>query len=125
MQFLRSLTASGEPVRSQACGVLAAKYLGQDDCLRAIIRDPNERVEIREAASRELEKQIAFRPRLLESLKDPATLAYLNAARDNPRRIREELEAMLLAPDAILHERVCTALKRYFPYASEPGCPQV
>lgn len=122
VQLLRNLTAFPEPVGSQACGVLVAKYLAQDDCLQAILQNPSEPAGIREEATRELKQQNAFRPRLLESLRDPAALTYLDAAGDSRRRIREEFETMLYSSDAVLHKRVCAALKRYFPYDAEPGC---
>jgi hypothetical protein len=122
VQLLRHLTSLPEPVRFQACGVLVAFYLGQADCLQAIAADANETPENRQEASQKLKEQSTFRQRLFESLKDPAQLAYLDWAGDSRRRIREELETMLLGTDAVLHERVCAALKRYYPWDFEPRC---
>jgi hypothetical protein len=122
VQLLRHLTTLPEPVRSQACGVLVSAYIGQDDCLQAIADDSNESPQNRQTALQLMKEQSAFRPRLLGSLEDPATLAYLDFDGDSRRRLREELQTVLLGHDAVLHERVCTALKRYYPYDAEPKC---
>jgi hypothetical protein len=124
VQLLRHLTSLPQPVRFQACGVLVAFYHGQDDCLRAMAEDANESPENRQEASRELKEQGPFRQRLLESLRDPAQLAYLDWAGDSRHRLREEFQTMLLGTDAILRERACTALKRYFPWDPEPKCAE-
>jgi hypothetical protein len=64
----------------------------------------------------------AERQRVLENLKDPASLRYQDYAGDSRHRLREEFETLLFNPDPILHERACTALKRYFPWDAEPRC---
>ena len=122
VRLLRRLTELPEPIRSQACGELVVSYRGQDDCLQAMAQDANESSENRQEALREMEKQGAFRQRLLASLNDPATLAYLDWAGDSRHRIREELETILLGTDVALRERACTALRRYYPYDAEPEC---
>jgi hypothetical protein len=124
VELLRRLTSLPEPVRFQACGVLVAFYRGQDDCLEALAEDPSEPPENRREASRELNAQGPFHQRLLESVKDPAQLAYLDWAGDSRHRLREEFQTMLFGTDAVLHERVCTALKRYYPWDAEPRCSE-
>jgi hypothetical protein len=69
-----------------------------------------------------MEKLNAFRPRLLDDLRDPARLWYTDAAGDSRRRVREELQTMLFSRDPILRERICTALKRYYPHEVDPRC---
>jgi hypothetical protein len=122
VQLLRRLTSFPEPLRSAACGVLVEDYAGQDDCLRAIADDANEPPQTRQEALREMQKQSAFRQRLLGDLKDPARLSSIGPNIDSRRRLREEFQMMLLGTDELLHERVCTALKRYYPYDTEPRC---
>jgi len=122
VQLLRNLASAPEPVRSQACGVLVAKYHGQWDCLQALAGDVNEPPAVRAEASRELKEQGGVRQRLLDDLQDPARLAYMDAAGDSRRRLREELQTLLLARDAALNERACAALKRYYPYDTDPMC---
>jgi hypothetical protein len=121
VQLLRHLTSLPEPVRSEACGELVMFYQGQDDCLRAIAEDAEELPEKRQEALQELKARAPFHQRLLEDLKDPAQLVDLDWASDT-HRLREEFQTMLLGKDAILHERVCTALKRYYPWDDEPRC---
>jgi hypothetical protein len=125
VQLLRHLTSLPEPVRSEACDVLVSSYYGQGDCLQALARDTNESPESRRKALRELKEQSAPRQRVLDSLKDPATTAFLNCNTDSQRRVREEFETMLLGTDAALKERACTALKRYYPWDAEPRCSEV
>jgi hypothetical protein len=124
VQLLRRLTLLPEPVRSSACGWLVTSYDGQGDCLQAIAGDANESPENRQEALRELKEQNDFRPRLLEHLKDPARLMDGYLVDDSRRRVREELQTMLFGTDKVLHERVCTALKRYYPYEVDPRCSE-
>jgi hypothetical protein len=58
------------------------------DHLQAIAEDANETPENRQEASRKLKEQSTFRQRLLESLKHPAQLAYLDWAGDSAPRPR-------------------------------------
>jgi hypothetical protein len=122
VRLLRSLLSAPEPVRSRACGELVAFYPGQDDCLETITRDPSESAEIRRWASDELHEATARRDRLVRSLKDPANFEYLDWAGDSRSRLREELEAILIAPDATLHALACGALRRYYPYDVNQLC---
>jgi len=121
-KLLRELLMFGEPVRSQACGLLIARFFGQYDCLQAIADDPNESDGNRREALQELRAKTAERERFLEDLKDPARLTFQDFAGDSRHRLREELETLLLNPDAIQHQRACQALKRYFPGVAEPEC---
>jgi hypothetical protein len=125
VQLLRHLFSLHEPLRSEACSVLVSRYRGQYDCLQALAEDVNSSPELRQTLRGALKEQSIARPLILEDLKDPAQLAYLDWAGDSRRRIREELETLLLAPDALLHERACTALKRYYPWDAEPRCSGV
>ena len=113
VRLLRRLTTFPEPLRSQACGLLVHSYLGQDDCLVAISTDQSESSEKRREAEQESAKQQRFHHTLAESLKDPAQLAFLDAAGDSRLRVREEFETMLLGTDPVLRERACGALQRY------------
>jgi hypothetical protein len=123
VKLLRQLFPLGEPLHSQACGVLVESYSGQEDCLQTIADDPNESAANREEASKELKEKSEDRKRFLQDLKDPAALDYQRrAAGDSWHRIREELETLLFNPDPLQHERACTALKRYFPRTTEPKC---
>ena len=125
VQLLRHLASHAEPLRFAAGGVLVERYHGQEDCLQALVDDPNESSQFRQEAMRELKEQGASRQRFLESVKDPATETYLNCNRDSRRRVREEFETMLLGTDVLVRERACTALKRYFPWDAEPTCSGV
>jgi hypothetical protein len=122
VRLLRHLTTLPEPLRAAACGELVANYMGQDDCLRTIAADPNESPELRQDALREMKAREPTRLRFFDSLKDPASMEYLNWGGDSLRRMREEFETVLLGTDPVLHARACTALKRYFPWYPEPGC---
>jgi hypothetical protein len=122
VQLLRQLSSLGEPVRSQACGVLVARYVGQYDCLQAISSDSDESPENRQEAVRELQAKTAERRQLLEELNDPAQSKFADFAGDSRHRLREEFETLLFSPDPIMHARACTALKRYFPWDAEPMC---
>jgi hypothetical protein len=126
VQLLRNLLPLAEPVRSAACSVLATNYLGQADCLQAVADDVNESPELRQEALSELKRPSVSRRELLAILEDPAHLDQLDyggSARDSRRRLREELETLLLASDTILRDRACKALKRYCPWDAEPKCP--
>jgi hypothetical protein len=120
VQLLRELIPLGEPVRSQACGVLVEHYEGQYDCLEAIAKDSNETLENRQEALRELQEKAVRRRILLDELKDPAQLG----ASDSLRKMREEYETLLFSSDPVIHDRTCTALRRYFPRDAEPKCSQ-
>jgi hypothetical protein len=124
-QLLRRLTSLPEPIRSEACGELTQYYHGQEDCLKALAEDTTETPEIRKLAADQWKRQLAERPQLLESLRDPAGLRYLTFVGDSMRSFREELQTMLLGTDTALHERVCTALRRYFPHDPDPKCSNV
>lgn len=124
VQLLRSLLSLTEPVRSTACGVLVESYRGQYDCLRAMAEDASESPQLRQWALAEWKQRIVERQLLLEDLKDPARLAYMDWAQDSRRRLREEFQTFLLPPDAILHARACAALKRYYPWDAEPRCSE-
>ena len=125
VQLLRHLFSLAEPLRSAACAALVGRYRGQYDCLQAMAEDPNSSPELRQMALAELNKKSGERERVLEDLKDPAQLSYAEWGRDSRLRMREELETFLFAPDALLHERACTALKRYYPWDAEPKCSGV
>jgi hypothetical protein len=122
VQLLRRLLTLPEPLGSQACGVLTAHYLAQEDCIQAVVQNDKLPVELRQRAQAELKEKSGERDAIFQSLKDPAQFGYLDWAGDSQRRLREELETLLFAPDAALHARACTALSRYFPYDSEPKC---
>lgn len=124
VQLLRRLTALSEPIRSQACGVLVESYYGQEDCLSEIVEDARESVENRQTASRLLKEKNTHLQRVIASLKDPASQAYLDYAGDSRRRIREELQTLLFSSNPTLRERTCTALKRYYPYDVDPRCAE-
>ena len=122
-QLLRRLLVMGEPLRSMACGVLVERFRGQIDCLEAIADDPDEPASIRSEAAKESREKSALREQFLEGLKDPAERSFADFAGDSRHRMREELEMFLLnEKDRVQHERVCTALKRYFPWEAEPKC---
>lgn len=123
-RILRKLTSQPEPVGSAACAALTHDYYGQEDCLKALAEDVTRPAEIRETASKLLKKQLADRPRLLESLDDPAESFYLAAAGAALVQYREELQTMLLGTDAALHARICEILKRSYPNHAEPKCSE-
>ena len=122
VRLLRSLLSGTEPLRSAACGVLQSRYRGQYDCLQTLAGDANISSELRQRLLAEEKVQNVQRQLVLEDLRDPARLAYEDWAGDSRRRLREELETLLFAPDALLHERTCVALKRYYPWDAEPMC---
>ena len=122
VQLLRQLLPLGEPIRSEACGVLVARYAGQYDCLRALADDTNEAARYRQEASKELNEKSAERERLSEDLKDPAALTFMDFAGDSRHRLREELETLLFNEDKTQHQRACIALRRYFPRDPQPRC---
>jgi len=123
VELLRRLLSLGEPLHSQACGVLVANYYGQEDCLMTVAEDATESNANREWAKREFKEKLAERQLVLEDLKDPAQLRYQDRAGDSRHRLREELETLLFNPDPTLHERSCRALARYFPWHPESKCP--
>lgn len=122
VQLLRQLLPLGEPIRSEACGVLVARYFGQYDCLRAIAGDTNEMAQHRQEASKELNEKSAERERLAEDLKDPAALAFMDFAGDSRHRLREEVQTLLFSEDSTQRQEACIALKRYFPSDPQPRC---
>ena len=122
VQMLRRLLSHPEPLRGAACGALLNNYHGQYDCLKEIAAGGGKSPEARRWIEDEMKRQAAERQLILDDLKDPARLAFADWAGDSRRRVLEELETFLFAPDAILHDRACTALKRYYPWESEPRC---
>jgi hypothetical protein len=122
VELLRNLLSLREPVRSRACGWLVTTYVGQDDCLEAIAEDPSESAEIRQAAREQISERREARRQNLASLEDPALLTYLDSNADSRLRVRQALHAALLGSDRILKQRVCTALRRYYPRETEPEC---
>jgi len=123
VELLRRLLSHGYPIRTAVCGRLVTGYYGQDDCLEAIASDANAPLEDRQAASQELKRGADHRQRLLDDLKDPARLENLNWP--SRRGLLEELQTLLFNRDPLLRARVCAALKRYYPYDSDPHCPDL
>ena len=125
VQLLRHLFSLHGPLRSEACSVLVSRYQGQYDCLQALAEDADSSPELRKTVLAELKEQSIARQLVLEDLKDPAKLVYAHWGGDSRHRMREELQTFLFAPDVLLHERACTALKRYYPWDAQPNCSGV
>jgi hypothetical protein len=125
VQLLRHLFSLPEPLRSAACGELESRFRGQWDCLQVIAEDVTISPEQRQRVLGALKEQVVGRQLLLEDLKDPAQMAYMNWDGDSRHRVREELETLLFVADPVLRERACTALKRYYPWDAEERCSGV
>lgn len=119
-KLLRNLFTLREPIRSEACGELVRNYQGQSDCLSELGEGPEESSALRKGARQTLAEQRALLPVILKDLRDPAQLAFFPG--DSRRRVREQLEVVLLGKDRQLRAGVCRALRRYYPYDAEAGC---